>query len=105
MLLLAYSMPVLYIQLLEGDNTLEDIDNQKLKVFVTELIDALEEELEIESPFIPKDEKILLVKYMVQDIFQREGYKPQFDFSKMNSSVVEKTLKGIGQEGTKIILH
>jgi hypothetical protein len=105
MLLVASSMQALYIQLLEGGNTLEDIDNQKLKVFVTELIDALEEELEIENPFIPEDEKTLLVKYMVQDIFQREGYKPQFDFLKMNPSVIEKSLKGIGQEGAKIILH
>jgi hypothetical protein len=84
---------------------LADLDNQKLEIFVTELIDALEEEIELENPFIPEDEKSLLVRYMVQDIFQRERYKPQFDFSKMNSLVVEKSLKRNSQEGTKIILH
>lgn len=84
---------------------MEDLDNQKLKVFVTELIDALKEELGVENPFIPEDEKNLLVRYMVQDIFKREGYKPQFDFSKMSSSIVEKSQEEISQERTKIILH
>jgi len=84
---------------------LEDLDNQNLEIFVIELIDALEQEIELENPFIPEDEKNLLVRYMVQDIFQRERYKPQFDFSKMDSFLVEKSMKRNSQEGTKIILH
>ena len=41
---------------MEGGNILENLNNQKLKVFVTELMEALEKELELENPFIPEDE-------------------------------------------------
>lgn len=82
---------------------MEDSEDQKMKAFVAELIDALEEELELENPFIPEDEKKLFVKYMINDIFHRKEYKSQLDFAKMDSFTMEKLTKGIVLQNN--ILH
>ena len=84
---------------------MEDPNYRRLEALIIELINALEEELELENPFIPEDVKNLLIRYMVQDIFQRKGSKSQFDFSRMSSFVMEKSLEGITQEGNDTILH
>ncbi|MEW5804043.1 MAG: hypothetical protein AB1847_18255 [bacterium] len=84
---------------------MENVDDQNMVLFVTELIDALEQELELENPFIMEDEKNLLVRYMVQDILQRKGYGSWFDSSKVNACVMGKSLKGIDHRNEKIIIH
>ncbi|MCL6583249.1 MAG: hypothetical protein K6U11_06375 [bacterium] len=76
-------------------------DTRKMReVFIAELINALEEELEFEHPFIPEDEKKLLVQYMLQDIFQREGYL--FDLS---ATDCYSRIKLLTQENTKVVFH
>lgn len=90
---------------------MHDSDNRKAlrtqvgETFVIELINALEEELELENPFIPEDEKTLLINYMLQDILQREGCEPWFDLSKINFRAGKKSFKGISRKDTKFMLH
>ncbi|MEW6382197.1 MAG: hypothetical protein AB1611_21740 [bacterium] len=90
---------------------MHDSDNSKAvgpkarEILVAELIDALEEELELENPFIPEDEKNLWVKYMLQDIFQREGCEPGFDISNQDFWAGRKLTQEINKKDIKVIYH